>query len=145
MSVGLIFVCVRTKRNCNPSGEISVGSSKPPATEYGLVVSRTALPPSDALILNTPALGLPLKSHRIRLPPGNHASQSMLSEEAPGGFGGTSWLKFNPVGSTVAGWKKQFPELSQRKVWLIKSLLPSGDQIGTPNVSAGSSAGSGTS
>src|ERR1700758_4039323 len=113
-SLGFLFVRVLTKRNCDPSSETSVGWSMPPVAEYGLLVSRTASPPSDALMLNTPALGLALNPHRIRVPPGNHASQSMpFSADAPGGSGGASWLKFAPLGSTVAGSNKQLFELKQ--------------------------------
>src|SRR3954452_16414561 len=48
---------------------MSAGKSIPPVAEYGLLVSRTAPPPSDALMLNTPALGFAPKAHRIRVPP----------------------------------------------------------------------------
>src|SRR5262249_35157801 len=78
----------------------------------------------------------PANEHNNRVPSAYHAPQSMPSDDAPGGFGGTNWLKLEPSGFTVAGWKRQHcPKLSSRMVWLISSLVPSGDQIGIPKSS----------
>src|SRR5262245_21079435 len=77
---------------------------------YGLVVRRTGSPPSEARMLNKPGWS-PKKAQRIRLPSCDHTPQSIPDDDAPGGFGGTSWLKSEPSGFTI----------------VIKSLVPSGD------------------
>ena len=84
-------------------------------------------------MLKTPGSSPP-NAQRIRVASGDQAVQNMSS----GAPGGSSRLKSDPSGSTVAGRNgRNLPEPSDRKTLVMRSLVPLGDQNAPPSDSAG--------